>query len=359
MKTTAVIMAGGKGERFWPRSRKSFPKQFLSLVDKSKTLIQQTAERILPFVDSEDIYVVTNKEYVGLCREQLPSIPAENILAEPVARNTAPCIGLAAVHIQKKYSDATMVVLASDHVIKYEKMFLNTLKHAIKVAQVNDNLLTIGITPSHPDTGYGYINFGIDDNGNSMPGVYNVKKFVEKPDIHTAKEYLDSGMYLWNSGMFVWKCSTIMTNIKNLMPEMHDGLMRIERSIGSKDEESVLAREYADFQSVSIDYGVMERASNIYTIPGSFGWDDVGSWLALERINPTNDYGNIICGNVITIDSKNTIVQAKDKLIALVGVDEIIVIDTEDALLICNKDCTQNIKKVIENLKICNRNQYL
>lgn len=359
MKTTAVIMAGGRGERFWPRSRKTLPKQFLPLVDREKTMIQQTAERISPLVMPEDIFIVTNKDYIKLCRSQLPQIPAENILAEPMSRNTAPCIGLAAAHIQKKYNDAIMLVLASDHVIKYEKMFISTLKQAIAVAAENEHLLTIGITPSHPDTGYGYINFEIDDNCSSTPGVFSVKRFVEKPDIKTAKEYLDSGMYLWNSGMFVWKCSTILSNIRKLLPDMYEGLMRVQKAIGTQEEERVLVKEYSVLQSVSIDYGIMENAESIYTIPGYFGWDDVGSWLSLERINQTNEYGNIVSGNVITIETKDSIVQGSDKLIAMVGVEGLVIVDTEDAILICNKDNTQGIKKVLENLKICNRNKYL
>lgn len=359
MKITAVIMAGGKGERFWPRSRKSLPKQFLSLTDDGKTMIQLTVERLKNLVSIEDVYIVTNKDYKKLVLDQIKDIPEENILLEPKAKNTAPCIGLAAMHVKKKYEDAVMLVLPSDHLIKYNEIYIDTLKEAIEVAKEDDNLITIGITPSYPETGYGYINFGRDEGDIKRNNVYRVKMFVEKPDLDTAKEYLSSGRYLWNSGMFVWKASSILLNMRELLPQIYKGLEEIYNSIGTENESVVLEEEFNNFQSVSIDYGIMERANNIYTIPGSFGWDDVGSWLALERINKTNDDGNVIKGNVITINSKNSIIQAQDKLIATIGMKDLIVVDTDDALLIANKDSTQEVKKVIENLKICNRNQYL
>lgn len=359
MKITAVIMAGGKGERFWPKSRKSLPKQFLSLTDDGKTMIQLTVERLKNLVSIEDVYIVTNKDYKNLVLDQIKDIPEENILLEPKAKNTAPCIGLAAMHVKKKYEDAVVLVLPSDHLIKYNEIYIDTLKEAIEVAKEDDNLITIGITPSYPETGYGYINFGRDEGDIKKNNVYRVKRFVEKPDLDTAKDYLSSGRYLWNSGMFVWKASSILLNMRELLPQMYKGLEEIYNSIGTENESVVLEEEFNNFQSVSIDYGIMERANNIYTIPGSFGWDDVGSWLALERINKTNDDGNVIKGNVITINSKNCIIQAQDKLIAIIGMKDFIVVDTDDALLIANKDSTQEVKKVIENLKICNRNQYL
>ncbi len=359
MRITAVIMAGGKGERFWPRSRKSLPKQFLSLTDDGKTMIQLTVERLKSLVSIEDVYIVTNKDYKDLVLAQIQDIPEENILLEPIAKNTAPCIGLAAMHIKKKYEDAVMLVLPSDHLIKYNEIYIDTLKAAIEVAEEDSNLITIGITPSYPETGYGYINFGRDEGDIKRNNIYRVKRFVEKPNLETAKEYLASGRYLWNSGMFVWKSSTILNNFRELLPETYEGLDKIYETIGTVDEEEILEREFSRFQSESIDYGIMERAGNIYTIPGSFGWDDVGSWLALERINKTNDDGNVIKGNVITINSKKSIIQGEDKLIATIGIEDLIVIDTKDALLITKKDNTQEVKKVIENLKICNRNEYL
>lgn len=359
MKVTAVIMAGGKGERFWPKSRTTYPKQFLSLTSDGKTMIQLTIERLLPIVNYEDIYIVTNKNYVDLVKEQLPELPVENIIAEPVARNTAPCIGLAAAIIQKKYDDAVMMVLPSDHLIKQRQMFISTLKTAINVACEDDNLVTIGITPTYPETGYGYINYGETMNNDKYANVYCVEKFVEKPNIEKAKEYLDSGNYIWNSGMFVWRVSTILKKFEQYLPDTYRGLVEIKSSINTEVFEETLNDVFTNFRAESIDYAIMEKSDNIYTLPGTFGWDDVGSWLSLERINKTNEFGNVVSGNVITINTKNTTISGTDKLIAAVGLEDLIIVDTEDALLICSKDSTQDVKKVIENLKICNRTEYI
>lgn len=349
-------MAGGRGERFWPKSRKSLPKQFLSLTDDGKTMIQLTVERILPLVKMEDIYISTNRDYKELVRQQLPEIPEENILCEPVGRNTAPCIGLGAVHMRKKYEDAVMYVLPSDHLIKYTSIFLSTLTDAGEVAEQGENLVTLGITPDCPETGYGYIKFLPDQ---MLGRAFEVDRFVEKPDLETAKEYVASEQYLWNSGMFIWKVSTILKNLETYLPETYQGLNRIADAIGTEEEELVFEKEFSAFQSESIDYGIMEKAKNIYILSGSFGWDDVGSWLAVGRIKKSNEFGNVINGNAVTVDTKNCIIQGGKKLIATVGIEDIIVVDTEDALLICEKDSAGNIKKVLENLKICNRTEYL
>lgn len=359
MKIVAVIMAGGKGERFWPRSRKNMPKQFLSLTDDGKTMIQHTVERLSPIVDIEDVFIVTNKDYKELVKQQLKDISDENILLEPMAKNTAPCIGLAAVHIRRKYQDAIMLVLPSDHLIKYNELYIDTLKDAARVAEEAHNLVTIGITPTYPETGYGYINFGAREKEDGKSSAYCVNRFVEKPNLELAKEYLASGKYLWNSGMFVWKTSTILKRFEELLPEVYAGMLEIENSIGKKEEEQVVEAIFSKVPAESIDYGIMEHATNIYTIPGNFGWDDVGSWLALERINKTNENGNVIQGNVISINTNNTIVQGTDKLIATIGVENLIIVDTDDAMLICTKESTQEVKKVIENLKVCNREDYL
>jgi mannose-1-phosphate guanylyltransferase len=356
LKKVALIMAGGMGERFWPKSRKNMPKQFLPLTGESKTMIQLTWDRILPIIDKDDIYVVTNQDYKVLVREQLPEILEENILCEPLGRNTAPCIGLGAVHMAKKYGDAIMVVLPADHFIQYNSMFLQTVTDACLVAEENDNLVTIGITANTPETGYGYIEFRSDYNkGRAL----SVVRFVEKPDKETAKKYIAAKRYLWNSGTFIWKISSILKNFQELMPEMYEGLQKIQTAIGSNRYQSMLEREYYTFKSESVDYGIMEKADNIFTVPGTFGWDDVGSWLAVERFNQTNESGNIIDGKFITIDTKNCILQGTDKLIATIGVNDLVVVDTGDALLICQKDKVGSIKKVLETLRITNQTQYI
>lgn len=356
MKRTALIMAGGRGERFWPRSRKSLPKQFLSLTGDGKTMIQLTVERISALVDIEDVYIATNKDYKALVKEQLPELPEKNILCEPVGRNTAPCIGLGAVHISKKYEDAIMFVLPSDHLIKYTGMYVDTLKEACEVAGSGDNLVTLGITPDYPETGYGYIKIKAEQ---CIGHAYKVEKFVEKPDLETAKEYLATEEYLWNSGMFIWKVSTILDKIKEYMPDTYAGLQTIKEAIDAENQDYVLDKEFEKFQSISVDYGILEKAENIYTIPGTFGWDDVGSWLAVERIRKTNEFGNVVSGNVITINSRECVIEGTEKLIAAVGLENLIVVDTEDATLICDKEHAGEIKKVLETLKNCNREEYI
>lgn len=351
MKITAVIMAGGRGERFWPKSRNNRPKQFLSLTSDGETMIQKTVKRLSPLVSAEDIFIVTNAAYADLVNDQLPDVPRENILCEPCARNTAPCIAFAAAIIQKKYGDAMMLVLPSDHLIGYENIYIKTLQTAIRTAEEGNNLVTIGITPAYPETGYGYINFGKEAGD-----AYEVERFVEKPDLPTAKKYLASGKYLWNSGMFVWKASAIMYNMKQFMPDIHDGAVRIGDSYGTDSYEETLIKEFTAFTSESVDFGIMEKASDIYTIPGSFGWDDVGSWLAVERINETDDKKNYFDGDVIAVDSERTTVCGGKRLVAAIGTRDIVIVDTDDVLLVCSKNNTQDVKKVIAQLKEHGRN---
>lgn len=356
MKTTALIMAGGRGERFWPRSRKTLPKQFLSLTDDGKTLIQLTVERILPLVAMEDIYVSTNQDYLPLVKEQLPNVPEQNILCEPVGRNTAPCIGLGAAHIAKKYGDALMVVLPSDHLVKYHRMFVSTVQDAITLAAEDDNLVTIGIAPDYPETGYGYIKF---DPERAVGRGYEVAHFAEKPSIELAREYVSSDEYLWNSGMFIWKVSSILKRFEFIMPDSYEKLMVIKDAVGTGAQEEIVEKVFPLFPSISIDYGIMEKSNNIFTVPGNFGWDDVGSWNAVERTKKTNDRGNIADGNVICVNTTNCIIQAGEKLIAAVGLEDLVIVDTDDATLICDKGHTAEIKKVLEQLKTQGLEKYL
>lgn len=349
-------MAGGRGERFWPESRIDKPKQFLSLVENNKSMIQLTVERILPLVNIEDVFVATNEKYRALVKDQLPDLPDENILCEPVGRNTAPCIGLGAEVIAKKYGDALMIVLPSDHLIQYGSIFRHALEDACLVAEKSNSLVTLGITPNEPETGYGYIKFNPDK---ILERSYAVECFVEKPDLETAKKYITSHEYLWNSGMFIWKVSTILENIQNHLPTLYNGLEKIYISLGTDAQNKVIREVFETLEAVSIDYGIMEKASNIYCIAGNFGWDDVGSWLSVGRIRQTNELGNAVRGNVITVDTKNSVIQGTEKLIAAVGLKDIVIVDTEDALLICAKESANEIKKVLENLRICNKYQYL
>lgn len=356
MKKTALIMAGGKGERFWPRSRVTLPKQFLSLTDDGKTMIQLTVERISPIVDITDVYIATNENYRELVKQQLPGIPEENILCEPVGRNTAPCIGLGAVHVSKKYDDAVMIVLPSDHLIKNNEIFVETFNEACNMAEKGDNLVTVGITPNYPETGYGYIKYDNDGMcGNARP----VVQFVEKPDLQKAQEYLLQGTYLWNSGMFVWKVSTILKCFDKYMEKTAKGLEVIKEAIGQPNQEDVLNEVFPQLESLSVDYGIMEKAENIYTIPGNFGWDDVGSWLAVGRIKENDKDGNVVNGNVIAIDTKNCVIEGQEKLIAAVGLTDIVIVDTNDATLVAAKESAGQIKQVLAKLREDGRNEYL
>lgn len=356
LKVTALIMAGGRGERFWPKSRKDNPKQFLSLTGSGKTMIQLTVERIQNIIDIEDIFVVTGKEYKKIVQDQLPKLPSENIICEPMGKNTAPCIGLGAAYIKRKYEDALMVVLPSDHLIKYHNIFERVLLQGMEIAKENKNIVTLGITPDYPETGYGYIKFNPKE---TYQTAYKVDCFVEKPDLQKAKAYLVTEEYLWNSGMFLWKISTIWDNIQKFLPDLAKRLGIIQCAFGTEEEAEILEKEFAQISGISVDYGIMEKAQDIYTIPCSFGWDDVGSWPAVSRINQKDERGNVINGNVITIDTDNSIVEGTGKLIATVGIDDLIVIDTEDAMLICDKSSANDIKKVIDNLKSRNLDQYI
>lgn len=356
MKTTALIMAGGKGERFWPRSRVSLPKQFLSLTDDGKTMIQLTVERIRPLVDLEDVYIATNKNYKELVKQQLPGLPEENILCEPIGRNTAPCIGLGAVHAAAKYEDAVMIVLPSDHLIKSNEIFAETFQEACSIAQKGENLVTVGITPNYPETGYGYIKY---DKEKQDGAAYAVAQFVEKPDLDTAKGYLKDGTYLWNSGMFTWRVSTILNCFQQYMPSTYEGLMKIQAAVGTAQEDAVLEAEFPNLESQSVDYGIMEKASNIYILPGNFGWDDVGSWLAVGRIKKNDEKNNVVNGNVVTVNTENCVIEGGDKLIATVGLRDMIVVDTPDATLISTKENAGEIKKVLAALRESGKNQYL
>ncbi len=356
MKKTALIMAGGKGERFWPRSRVTLPKQFLSLTDDGKTMIQLTVERISPIVDISDVYIATNENYRELVKQQLPGIPEENILCEPVGRNTAPCIGLGAVHVSKKYDDAVMIVLPSDHLIKNNEIFVETFNEACNMAEKGDNLVTVGITPNYPETGYGYIKYDNDSMcGNARP----VVQFVEKPDLQKAQEYLLQGTYLWNSGMFVWKVSTILKCFDKYMEKTAKGLEVIKEAIGQPNQDDVLNEVFPQLESLSVDYGIMEKAENIYTIPGNFGWDDVGSWLAVGRIKENDKDGNVVNGNVVAIDTKNCVIEGQEKLIAAVGLTDIVIVDTKDATLVAAKESAGQIKQILAKLREDGRNEYL
>lgn len=357
MKNVVVIMAGGKGERFWPMSRNTMPKQFLNLIDENRSMIQLTVDRVLPLVDYNDIYIVTNMNYRDIIFNQLPNIPKENILFEPIGRNTAPCIGFACAVIKKRYGNANVIVLSSDHAIENNKIFLENLKSALLCSK-DQNIVTLGIVPSRIETGYGYIKLG---EKCKIGDFYKVDKFVEKPNYDVAKEYYESKMYLWNSGMFVFQNEVMYKSIERYMPDLFQSVVKIFDSVDTDKFDSTVIDEFNMVESISIDYGIMERSDNIFVVPCSAGWDDVGSWLSVERLRPSDENNNIITGETIIIDSNNNIIVNNDNnnIISTLGVENLIVVNNKNCILIMNKNNISDIKSITNEIKKLKKDEFL
>ena len=354
----AVIMAGGKGTRFWPLSREKRPKHLLNMTGE-KSIIQYTVDRISPLVAQDRILIVTGASHADQIREQLPQIPSENILVEPVGRNTAPCIGLAAMHIRKKEPDAVMCVLPADHLIQDTEPFLASLIAARDMAEKRACLVTIGVRPRWAETGYGYMERGQTADTIGDTKIYQVKSFREKPDRATAESFLKSGKFFWNSGIFVWKVSTLLDTIENLLPDLHEGLCAIGESIRTDREMRALSEVYRRIEPVSIDYGVMEKASDVVMLEGDFGWNDIGSWDALWDVLGKDAKGNVARGRVLRSGTSNCLVHSPDKMVALVGVKDLLVVETDDALLVCRRGASQDVRKVVEHLEKKGMKEYL
>jgi mannose-1-phosphate guanylyltransferase len=358
-KVYAVIMAGGVGSRFWPRSREKSPKQLLEIVGE-RTMIQNTVKRVCSLVDEQNVFVVTNKVQRAAVIKQLPNVPAENILVEPIGRNTAPCIGLAALFVHRLAPDGVMIVLPADHVIKDESEFLRVLEAGIRVAKESTSLVTIGIKPTRPETGYGYIQVHDEETDPGVAaGVFRVKTFAEKPNAQIAEQFVKSGDFLWNSGMFLWRADVILAEIQHSLPDLYAQLKFIEPSIGTPLFESNLEQAYGIIRSVSIDYGVMEKAKDVRVLKGDFGWNDVGSWDEVFRIAAKDEKGNHIAGKAISINSTDSYIHSSGRLIATVGVKDLIIIDTNDALLICRRGESQDVKEVVDYLRRKQMNEFL
>lgn len=345
----ALIMAGGKGTRFWPFSTEKKPKQFLNLLGED-TMIQMTVKRLLPLIPYDRIFVVTGKCYEDLVKEQLPNLPEDNIILEPYGRNTAPCIALSAFYIRERYKDAALAVLSSDQLIQDEEKFLKALADGEKFVEKNeDAIVTLGIKPTRPETGYGYIKIMNNgqwkiDNGK----IDKAERFVEKPQIETAKEYLKSENYLWNAGMFIWKTDTILRLTKRYLNNTYEVLEEIAEN---KDNyEAKLNANYIKADNISIDYAVMEKHNKIFVIPSDFGWDDVGSWKAVERYGKKDADGNICFGNVKGINFKNNIIIGKHKTV-VTNLDDIYVIENEDTIFIGRKSEVNELKDYKKQLE--------
>jgi mannose-1-phosphate guanylyltransferase len=344
-----VIMAGGIGSRFWPMSRTPHPKQFLDILGTGKTLLQQTYDRAKKIVPVENILIVTNAEYRGLVKEQLKGIKNSQMLLEPARRNTAPCVAYAAFRIKAKNPNASMVVAPSDHLILKDKEYVSLINQALSEVDKSDSLITLGITPTRPDTGYGYIQF--QDCG--LDGICKVKTFTEKPDLEMAKTLVKSGEFLWNAGIFIWSVKGILSAFENLMPEMYQTFQEGEERFGTKEEKKFVEVAYTQCKSISIDYGVMEKAKNVYTIAADIGWSDLGTWGSLYSYSDKDEDGHVIQGrNVLTYDSKNCIVNVpKNKLVVIQGMKDMIVVENDDILLVCRQKDEQQIKRIVNDVK--------
>ncbi|MDI6783082.1 MAG: mannose-1-phosphate guanylyltransferase [bacterium] len=351
MTLTAIIMAGGRGERFWPKSRKKTPKQTLTLFN-GKPLICSSIALLTPLISQERIFIVTEKSVAVPIRKAIPdSFPQENIIIEPMGRNTAACIGLATAQIIRKYPDAVIAVLCADHLIPDGEQFRNHLQVAIQVAEQQDYLVTFGLTPGYPETGFGYIESGEEIDKLSTITAYRAVRFVEKPDKDTAEKYVESGKYFWNSGMFVWRAQTIMEQFRKLMPALYQGLQRFQAAIGTPQEQRVLRSVYRKLEKVPIDKGIMEKADRVAMVKSDFTWFDIGSWLAIDKIRNKDEQGNVYLGNVLGIDTQNCIIVSDRPLIATIGVENMVIVATKDAILVCPKDRAQEVKKIVSQLE--------
>ena len=353
-----AIMAGGIGSRFWPMSRTDFPKQFLDILNTGRTLIQATYDRFALFIPKENIYVVTSEQYKDIVAEQLPDLNAENILCEPSRKNTAPCIAYISYKLHQLNPNANLICAPADHIILDPEGFKKTCREALHFTSHIKALVTLGIKPTHPNTGYGYIQYeqqAVSEN------VYKVKTFTEKPDKELAKTFISSGDFLWNAGIFVWQVKNIIKAFENFLPEMHEVFDAEKENFNTENEKEAIERIYPQCVNISIDYGVMEKADNVYIIPSSFGWSDLGTWASAYD-NLEKDYlENAVAGdNVMIIDATKNMVHAENKkLVLLQGLDDFIVVDTQDVLLICKKDKEQEIKEYVAEVKRNKGDKYL
>lgn len=339
----ALIMAGGKGTRFWPLSTEEKPKQFLKLIGKD-TMIQMTVNRIKPMIPIERIFICTVAKYVELVKEQLPALPEKNIIIEPEGRNTAPCIALSAFIIKRYYEDANMIVLPSDHLINDENRFRNIVKKADDFLCNNrEAIITLGMKPDRPETGYGYIKYSDSLDKNYDGNIFKVDGFVEKPNEENARKYLDDNSYLWNGGMFLWKLSNIINQIKKYSPITFEAIHEIE-FVGEEFLQDLINDKYHKTEAISIDYAVLEKSKNIFVIPSEIGWDDIGTWKAVERYKEKDINDNILYGNAKVIESKCNIAINSFKRVVMIGIDDVMTLETEDSIYIVNKDYMENLR---------------
>jgi mannose-1-phosphate guanylyltransferase len=354
----ALILAGGVGTRLWPKSRRRKPKQLLDLIAKN-TMLQETCERIEPIIPHENVFVVTNGAYADLVREQIPGMPAQNVISEPAGKGTAPCIGLAALYLRRLNPDGVMASLHADHVIEDPEGFRRALSAAARLAQ-EGYLVTLGIQPDSPHTGYGYIQQGEPLHQVDGFNAYRVRQFTEKPDQPTAEQFLASREYYWNSGIFIWKTSAILGAIERYLPDLALHLREIDAGIGTPQERETLERVWATVKEQSVDVGILEQADNVAVIPISVGWSDVGSWATLIDILPRDAEDNVVVGGEhVGINTHGSLLYGTKRLIATIDLTDMIVVDTDDVVLICPKARAQDVKHLIDELKKRRKEEYL
>ncbi len=354
----AIIMAGGIGTRFWPSSRSSYPKQFLDILGVGKSLLQLTYDRFLNHFDKNNIYIVTNQAYMGLVKDQLKDIPEQCVLGEPSIKNTAACIAYATAKINKINTHGVCVVAPSDHLILNEQEFISNIEHAMGYAQKNNALITLGIRPGRPDTGYGYIQYIADEKPDH---IYRVKTFTEKPSLEIAQTFIESGDFLWNAGIFVWSISAIKDAFKHHMPEHYALLFKeAAKSFFTADEAKVIQSVYEQCRSVSIDYGIMEKAENVYVIPVDFGWSDLGTWTSLYENSEKDANNNVIKGkNVMVYDVSGSLINnTANRLVVVKGLKDLIIVDTKDVLMVCDKNLEQEVKQIVTDIKLKFEDKY-
>ena len=354
--TYVVIMAGGAGIRFWPYSRSYRPKQFLDVLDTGSSLIQLTNNRFKNICPQENVYVVTNDTYVDLVKSHLPKLSDDQILSEPVGKNTAPCIAYASYKIASKNPNANIIVTPSDHTIFKEREFEDTVNKAVEAVANSNHIVTIGIKPSRPETGYGYIQFLPETESE----IKKVKTFTEKPELELAKKFLDSGDFVWNSGIFIWNVNTIKSAFENFLPDMAELFSTGESSYYTEQESGYIKEVYSQCKNISIDYGVMEKASNVFVVEADFGWSDVGSWATLHDLKPKDENNNVFDANILAYDTKNCIVKGpKEKLIVVQGLEGYLVADIDNVLVICEKSNERQFRKFSSDLKADRKTDYL
>jgi mannose-1-phosphate guanylyltransferase len=357
-KLYCLIMAGGSGTRFWPRSKTAKPKQYLNIFGDG-SLLQSTIKRFSTFVKYEDIYIVSGKMQAKVLEGQTTMLPKQNLIYEPVGKNTLPCIGLAAMFAEVDNPEGIMVVSPSDHLITDGELFKNTVLAAAKIADRKDGIVTIGITPTYPATGYGYVKTAEEINVGENIRQFKVERFVEKPDEKTATGYLGQGGFFWNSGLFIFKVSVFLDAVKQFAPDLYTDLRKIQAEIGKPSFEQTLDTVYRAVKGVSVDYGIMEHARNIYLVEGNFDWNDLGSWESVYLTDKKDANGNAGSGKAILLDTKNSYVYSDSGLIAVVGMDDVVVVQDGNATLVCKRDKTEDVKKIVEQLKTDKNDEFL